>query len=123
MKAIILDEVLEIRSDGKFIRDYIYVKDVVSGYIALMENMDKIKGEPFNFSSGQNYSVLELIDKISNILKKKCRYRVLNSQKNEIPCQNLNFEKAQKILGWKSKYSFKEGIMETSDWYKEYFKK
>ncbi len=122
MKAILLNEVLEIRSDGKFVRDYVYVKDVVDGYTTLMENIGKIKGEPFNFSSGQNFSVLELIDKISKILKKKCRYKILNTQKNEIPRQSLNFEKVKKILGWKSHYKFEEGIKETCNWYGNYFK-
>ena len=49
MKAILKNETLEIRSDGKFVRDYVYVKDVADGYIALMENMEKAKGEAFNF--------------------------------------------------------------------------
>ncbi len=122
MKAILLNEVLELRSDGKFVRDYLYVKDVIDGYILLMENIEKIKGEPFNFSSGQNFSVLELIEKISKILKKKCRYKILNTAENEIPSQSLNFQKAQKMLGWKSQYAFKEGIMETYNWYRDYFR-
>lgn len=123
MKAVLLGETLEIRSDGKFIRDYIYVKDVADGYVALMENMDKIRGEAFNFSAGHNFSVLELVAKISKILNKKCEYKILNIQKNEIPFQSLNFEKARKILGWKSNYSFEKGIKETFEWYKGYFKK
>ncbi|MEK9154598.1 MAG: GDP-mannose 4,6-dehydratase [Patescibacteria group bacterium] len=122
MKAIIKNETLEIRSDGEFIRDYVYVKDVADGYIALMENMDKIKGEAFNFSTGYNFSVVETIRKIEKILGEKCNYKILNTQKNEIPFQSLNFEKVTKVLGWKSKYTIEEGIVETFNWYKEYFK-
>jgi len=122
MKAILKNETLEIRSDGKFVRDYVYVKDVADGYIALMENMEKAKGEAFNFSTGYNFSVLEMIKKIEKILNKKCGHKILNIQKNEIPLQSLNFEKAEKILGWKSRYTFEEGIVETFNWYKEYFK-
>ncbi len=122
MKAILKNETLEIRSDGKFIRDYVYVKDVADGYVVLMENMDKVKGEAFNFSTGYNFSVVDLIKKIEKILNKECKHKILNIQKNEIPFQSLNFEKATKILGWKSQYAFEEGIVETYDWYKEYFK-
>ncbi len=122
MKAIIKNDTLEIRSDGKFIRDYVYVKDVADGYVALMENMDKAKGEAFNFSTGYNFSVIDLIKKIENILNKKCKYKILNIQKNEIPFQSLNFEKAEKVLGWKSQYALEEGIVETFNWYEEYFK-
>ena len=121
MKAILKNETLEIRSDGKFIRDYVYVKDVADGYVTLMENMNKIKGEAFNFSTGYNFSVIEIIKKIEKILNKKCEYKILNVQKNEIPEQSLSFEKATKVLGWKSQYAFEEGIVETYNWYQEYF--
>ncbi len=121
MKAILKNETLEIRSDGKFVRDYVYVKDVADGYVMLMENMDKIKGEAFNFSAGYNFSVVEMVKKIEKILNKKCEHKILNVQKNEIPFQSLNFEKATKVLGWKSQHTFEEGIVETFNWYKKYF--
>jgi len=123
MKAIILDETLELRSDGTFVRDYVYVKDVADGYLLLMENMEKVKGEAFNFSTGYNFSVLDLIEKISKIVGKGCKYKILNTQKNEIPAQSLNYEKANKVLGWKPNYSFEEGIKETYEWYGRYFLK
>jgi nucleoside-diphosphate-sugar epimerase len=96
------------------------VKDVADGYILLMENIDKVKGEAFNFSTGYNFSVLQLIEKISEVVGRKCNYKIANSQKNEIPSQSLNYEKATNILGWKSNYTFEEGIKETFEWYKKY---
>lgn len=121
MKAAIKNETLELRSDGTFKRDYVYVKDVVDGYICLAEQIEKAKGEAFNFSSGFNFSVLDLIGKISEVIGKKVEYKIINNQKNEIPEQSLNFEKAEKILGWKPKYSFVDWIKETYEWYKQYF--
>lgn len=117
MKAAIKNEILELRSDGSFKRDYIYVKDVVDGYICLAENIAKAKGEAFNFSSGFNFSVLELIEKTSEVVGKKIEYKIVNNQKNEIPQQSLNFDKAEKVLGWKSKYNFDQAISETYNWY------
>jgi len=121
MKAAIGNEVLEIRSDGTFKRDYVYVKDVVDGYICLAQQIDKAKGEAFNFSSGFNFSVLDLIGKVSAVIGKKIEHKIVNNQKNEIPEQSLNFDKVEKMLGWKSKYSFEQGILETMEWYKAYF--
>ena len=119
MKSALQNEALELRSDGTFARDYVYVKDVVDGYICLAEQIDKAKGEAFNFSSGFNFSVLNLIEKTSEIIGKKIEYKIVNNQKNEIPEQSLNFAKAEKVLGWKSKYNFDQGILETFDWYKQ----
>ena len=121
MKATIKNEILELRSDGNFKRDYLYVKDVVDGYICLADQIDKAKGEAFNFSSGFNFSVLDLIKKTSEIIGKNVEYKIVNNQKNEIPEQSLNFAKAEKVLGWSFKYSFEDGINETYEWYKKYF--
>lgn len=120
MKAIVFDETLEIRSDGTFIRDYVYVKDVADGYLLLMENINKVKGEAFNFSTGYNLSVLQLIEKISEVVGQKCKYKITNNQTNEIPAQSLNYDKAIEVLGWKSNYTFEEGMRETYEWYKKY---
>lgn len=121
IKAALAGETLEIRSDGNFKRDYVYVKDVVDGYICLAENIEKSKGEAFNFSSGCNYSVLELVKKIGDILNKKIDYKIVNNQKNEIPVQSLNYDKAGRVLGWKSKYGIEKGIAETFEWYDKFF--
>ncbi len=120
MKAGIKNEVLELRSDGSFKRDYVYVKDVVDGYIYLAEQIDKSKGEAFNFSSGFNFSVLDLIAKTSQVIGTKVEYKIVNNQKNEIPEQSLNFSKAEKVLGWKSKCNFEQGILETFEWYTQH---
>jgi CDP-glucose 4,6-dehydratase len=121
-KSAILNQELQIRSDGKFIRDYVYVKDVVDGYIALAEKINISKGQAFNFSTGYNFSVLNLIDKIKKIIDKKINFKIINNQKNEIPEQSLNYKKAEKLLEWKAKYTFENSIQETFKWYKNYFK-
>lgn len=123
MKAIIFNETLEIRSDGRFIRDYVYVKDVVDGYLLLMEQMEKNKGEAFNFSTGYNFSVLDLIEKISNFTGQTCQYKILDNQVNEIPKQSLNYDKATYVLGWQPQHTFEQGLAETFIWYQQYFKK
>jgi CDP-glucose 4,6-dehydratase len=121
MDAIINNRTLEIRSDGKFLRDYVYVKDVADGYVALAEQIEKSKGQAFNFSSGHNFSVVDLVKQISEILDKPVDFKILNTQINEIPAQKLNWEKAQKVLGFRPKFVLKEGILETFNWYKDFF--
>ncbi|MFH1946889.1 MAG: GDP-mannose 4,6-dehydratase [Candidatus Magasanikbacteria bacterium] len=120
MRSVLNHETLELRSDGTFVRDYVYVKDVVDGYIQLAEQIDKSKGEAFNFSSGYNFSVLDLIEKIGTVLEEKIDYKIVNNQKNEIPAQSLNYSKAEKVLSWKAKSSFEDSIKETFRWYSDY---
>ncbi len=110
---------LEVRSDGKYVRDYLYVKDVVKGYLLLAKNMDKIKGEAFNFGSMETLSVLDLIKTIGKILHKKIKYKILNTAKNEILYQSLDYSKIKKYLGWKPKYLISKTIKNIFHWYKK----
>ncbi len=110
-----------IRSDGKFIRDYIYVEDAVSAYLILAENIQRLslQGQAFNFSYGEERSVLEVV---KEILKKMNLARdpvILNEASNEIPVQILSNAKAKDVLDWKPHYGFDEGLKKTIDWYQE----
>ncbi|MFH1671330.1 MAG: GDP-mannose 4,6-dehydratase [Candidatus Portnoybacteria bacterium] len=122
-ESIIKNKELLIRSDGKMIREYTYVRDITEGCIKLDQNIDNIKGEAFNFGSKNIFSVLEVVRKTEEILKARVDYRILNIAKNEIPKQYLDWTKAKKMLGWQPKTSFEQGIREAFEWYKNYFSK
>ncbi len=115
-KSIVKNEVLLLRSDGSFIRDYVYVKDVVGGYIFLLENIRTVKGEAFNFSSKDTFSVLEVVKKAENVLKVKIPLKILNRAKNEIPYQHLDDKKIKKV-GWSPEYSINHTLKDTLSWY------
>lgn len=116
-KAMIKNEVLDVRSDGTYIRDYLYVKDVVGGCIALLKSIDTIHGEAFNFSSKDMLSVVEVVKKAEKILKAKIPYKILNIAQNEIPYQHLNDAKIRK-LGWKPKYDLNSALKSIAQWYR-----
>lgn len=117
-KAVASNKTLEVRSDGTYVRDYLYVKDVVDGYIFLMNKFNKLVGQAFNFSSKDSLSVLELIKKSEKILNTKISCKILNIAKNEIPYQHLDDSKIRK-LGWKRKYSLKNSLPGVLEWYKK----
>lgn len=117
-EAVIKNNTLEVRSDGTYIRDYIYVEDVVKGYLLLLEKLENIKGEAYNFSSKDNLSVLNVIKKTEKSLGRKINYKILNNAQNEIPYQHLDDNKIRK-LGWKSVYSLENTFLKVLNWYKE----
>lgn len=124
IRSVIRNERPQIRSDGTLIRDYIYVKDGASAYIALAEKMrsQNIAGEAFNFSNEDKYTVKELVDRILKLMKSDLKPAILNEAKNEILHQYLSAKKARAILDWKPKYTLEEGLKETITWYREYLK-
>ncbi len=125
IKSIIKNSTLTIRSDGKFTRDYIYVEDVVSGYIILAQKIQKLSlsGEAFNFSDEKPIPVLDLVKKVYRIAGKNPDYKILNLAAYEITHQYLSSKKAKRILGWKPKCSLNEGLKKTIVWYRDFFQR
>ncbi|MDQ1254429.1 MAG: hypothetical protein QG646_3670 [Euryarchaeota archaeon] len=114
-----------IRSDGKFIRDYFYVKDGALAYMTLAEKMLTdifIQGEAYNFSNETQITVLELVKKIADIMGVKTEPLILNQANNEIKNQYLSARKAKEQLGWSAKYTLDSSLDETIEWYRNYFK-
>jgi CDP-glucose 4,6-dehydratase len=112
-----------IRSDGTFVRDYIYVKDVVSAYMQLAEHLDdaQVPGEAFNFSTESPISVLTLVGTVQRLMG--CEHlepEVMNHVEGEIRTQDLSAAKAHDVLAWKPAYSLDNGLLETVDWYRKF---
>lgn len=121
LRCVLKGEKLLIRSDGKFTRDYVYVEDIVAGYINLAENLLKLKlhGQAFNFSDENPIAVLTFLKLIYKIAKVKPNYLIQNKAKYEIKHQYLSSRKARKILKWKPEYSIEKGIELALEWYSE----
>ena len=118
IRCALTGQELLIRSNGKFTRDYVFVEDIVTGYIMLAEKLQKLnlKGEAFNFSDGNPLAVVPLVKIIFKIVGKKPRYKILNQAKYEIEDQYLSSAKARKVLGWKPKRSLYDGLGATIIW-------
>src|SRR3989338_162293 len=114
-----------IRSDGTPERDYMYIKDAVSAYLALAENLHRkeVIGQAFNFGTGKPVKVIELYNKIIKLMGRSIKPKILGEAKNEIDRQYLSIEKARRILKWQPKYGLSDGLKETIDWYKKNYKK
>jgi len=113
-----------IRSDGTFVRDYLYVENAVQAYLLLAAKMEdsSLAGEAFNFSHEIQLTVLDLVKKILKLMNSDLHPVILNQGSNEIKHQYLSAKKARNILGWKPVYDLDEGLKKTIDWYKDFFK-
>ena len=113
-----------IRSDGAYVRDYIYVEDIACAYMRLAECLDdkRVQGEAFNFSAEKPSAVLELVSVIRNLMG--CAHiepDIRNCIQGEIRSQHLSAEKARTILEWKPEFDLETGLCETIEWYKAFF--
>jgi CDP-glucose 4,6-dehydratase len=115
-----------LRSDGQYLRDYIYVKDAVDSYLTLAEQIEspQVHGEGFNFSPESQVTVMEIVHMIGELMGcQSIHPTIQNFSKNEIRSQYLSSEKAYRVLNWRAKYSLEKGLNETISWYREFFDK
>jgi len=110
-----------IRSNGKLIRDYIYVYDAAKAYIMLMKKMIKNKKKLFIYNIGSKYnlSALIMLNKIQKLMNKNIKPLIKNNSKIEIKKQKLNYLKAYNELKWKPNSNFKKSLLETIKWYEK----
>lgn len=113
-----------LRSDGTFLRDYIYVKDVARAYLRVAESLDDpaVRGQAFNFSNESPLSVLDMVRAIQRAAGgPPADPVILNTAAGEIRHQYLSAAKARRVLGWEPEYDLDAGLRETVAWYRAFF--
>ena len=112
-----------IRSNGKFLRDYVYVEDAVDAYLTMARGISNqnVNGEAFNFSREEPISVLDIYAAVCQAtVGKYIAPKIMDNAKNEIIDQHLSSKKARAVLGWESKYDLDQGLIETVKWYRKH---
>jgi len=114
-----------IRSDGKFMRDYLYVEDAAEAYICLAEqtNQEGMRGKAYNFGLGRPVSVLEVVNELCDIHGERIEPTILNQAKGEIRDQYLDCALADSELGWKPRHELRQGLEKAYRWYRDYLEK
>lgn len=124
IRALLHGEPPVIRSDGTYVRDYTYVKDVALAYLRLADRLedDAVRGEAFNFSGESPVTVLELVSRIQELMDSgHIAPVILNQARGEIRQQYLSAAKARTRLGWQAAYTLEQGLQETIAWYRHFF--
>jgi len=106
--------------DGTCIRDYIHVVDLAEAHVAALTRL--VKGESisdyevFNLGTGKGSSVLEVIESFEKVSGSKLPYRIADRREGDVIQAFADTEKANSILGWKSKYSLDDALASAWAW-------
>lgn len=122
--SILHNQTPVIRSDGHYIRDYFYVEDGVAAYTLLAEQIalnPELRGHAFNFSTEIQVTVLNLVQKIMELMNTRLELDIRGEASKEIRYQYLDASKAREKLNWKPLFTLEEGLQKTILWYQEYF--
>ena len=112
-----------IRSDGRFVRDYLYVEDGAAAYLLLAEQLAgrrELVGQAFNFSNEVRITALQLVRDVLRIMGSPLEPAIANQTVNEIRESYLSSRKAHEILGWQPLFSHEQALARTVDWYRAF---
>lgn len=124
IRSVIRGQRPVIRSDGTFVRDYVYVEDGAAACILLAEKLAEntgLYGEAFNFSTESPMNVVDLVNLVLQRMNSDLVPQIMSQAKNEIKDQYLCSEKARKLLGWRPEFTVEQSMDRTIDWYRNYF--
>jgi CDP-glucose 4,6-dehydratase len=113
-----------IRSDGTPERDFLYVEDAVSAYLAIADALDGGQaagacGEAFNAGGGRPVSVREVVETLARAVGRPLEavYDPARATPGEISRQYVSTEKIERVCGWRPAVGLEEGLRRTYEWY------
>ena len=108
-------EKVTIFGDGEYVRDYVYVDDVVRANILAME---KGKNVVLNIGTGRGTTVNELFKMLKSITGYSDEPEYAPPRKGDVRKSILDCSKAKEILGWEPEVSLEEGLRRTVEYFK-----
>jgi len=108
---------ITVYGDGKQTRSFCYVDDMIEGFIRMMQTPDGFTG-PVNLGNPQEYSILELAEKIIAHTQSKSKI-VFKPLPEDDPLQRKpDIELAKDKLNWLPRTGLEEGLKQTIKFFK-----
>jgi UDP-glucose 4-epimerase len=114
--AIATGSEIEVYGPEGTVRDYVHVKDVAAGIVAVLEH--GVPGEAYNVGTGTGHSnldVLRLLEPLAVCAGLKVQMRLLPRRYFDVPANVLDSRKLTAESGWQPVISFRDGLRQTWD--------
>lgn len=108
INKILKNEEIKIHGTGSQMRQFIYVRDLAEGNAACMKL--EAENEIFNINGREQISVIQIVKTLEEIFSKKAKVKFIEDRMGNYQGRYISSAKAEKILGWKPKWSYKEAL-------------
>ena len=112
-----------LRSDGSPERDFLYVEDAASAYLAIADALEReeVRGQAFNAGTGRPYAVLDVVSRIVRLAGTGVEPDVqgTGNPEGEIDRQYLDPTKLRDVCGWEPSVDLEAGLSRTVAWYRD----
>jgi len=118
-KKILADQPIEIWGDGRIVRDFIYIDDLVE---ATLKSLDpgNAWNSVINVGSSVGTSVNELVSLIEAAAGRKAAISYRPVRGFDVPVSVLAIDRARDLLGWRPRTSLADGLRKTVAWIEEF---
>ncbi len=113
---------MTVYGKGKQTRSFCYVTDLVKGLEKLMFK-DKLKGEVVNLGNPEEFTIIQLAEKIKRVIKPKSKITYEDLPEDDPSKRKPDISKARKFLDFKPQVKFTKGLEKTIDYYQKLLKK
>lgn len=108
-------------TQGRQTREFNYVDDIVRGFMMSI-SAERLHEGIINLGSGEDVAICDLARAIHELSNSSSELRIgaLPDRPTEIWQMSADGDRAKTLLGWEPKVSFREGLVTTINWFKEY---
>lgn len=107
---------VRIYGNGKQLRDYVYVGDVVRANLLALS---RGKNEVVNIGSGQPHSVRDIFFELSRIIGYRRKPRFYPPRPGELFCSTLNINQARRVLNFQPETTLAAGLRQTVKYFRK----
>lgn len=101
---------------GAASREFLYVDDAAEGILCATETMDE--PIPINLGTHSEIRIKDLVDLIAKLTGFAGRIAWDASKPDGQPRRCLDVSRAEKLIGWRARVGFEEGLRRTIEWYR-----
>lgn len=117
IQAALQNKPFPVFGDGKQTRSFCYVLDLIDGILLAMEKGEM--GEVYNLGNPDEFTVLELAQKIKNLVGSTSEPKFVSQLPQDDPKQRCpDITKAKEQLGWEPKITLDEGLKKLIEYLK-----
>jgi dTDP-glucose 4,6-dehydratase len=115
------DHPLTVHGDGHASRDWLYVDDHAEAIDAVLAaDVDDVAGQVLNLATGVDLPVERIADLVLEQLGKPTTLKThVPERPGQVNRHIGSTEKADRVLGWRARTSFEDGLERTIAWYEQ----
>jgi len=122
--SILSGKTIEVFNNGKMLRDFTYIDDVIDGIISALSKVISSKNhihKIYNLGNNKPVALLEFIKVLESNCQKKAKVKLLPMQKGDVKETWADIAESEIELNYKPKISIDEGLRIFVDWYRNYY--